>query len=166
MPDYSKGKIYTIKHKTDPTLVYVGSTTQLLNERFNGHKTDKKRRYKSLLYEQVQDWNDWYIELYENYPCNSIQELRIKEGEIIKEIGTLNKCIAGRTQKERNYRDYHNNIEKEKHRRKEYNKEKIVCECGCTFSRGHLRRHNKSQKHLDYLSISLSLCRIERAPSI
>ncbi len=122
MPDYSKGKIYTIRCKNDPSLIYVGSTIQPLSVRFGGHKIDSKReKYKStLLYTKIEDWNDWYIELYLNFPCNSVEELRKKEGEVIREIGTLNKIIAGRTKKE--YR------EDNKDRYKEYreeNKEKI-----------------------------------------
>ena len=33
MPDYKQGKIYTVRCKTDDTLIYVGSTTQPLSER-------------------------------------------------------------------------------------------------------------------------------------
>ena len=40
------------------------------------------------------------MELHELYPCNTKQELNRREGEVIREIGTLNKYIAGRTKKE------------------------------------------------------------------
>jgi hypothetical protein len=54
-----------------------------------------------LLYREVNnDWTDWYIELYENYPCNSKNELCKREGEIIRLIGTSNKYIAGRNNNE------------------------------------------------------------------
>ena len=36
------------------------------------------------------------IYLVENYPCQSKEELRAKEGEWIKKLGTLNDRIAGR----------------------------------------------------------------------
>ena len=36
----------------------------------------------------------------ENYPCENKELLNKREGEIIREIGTLNKCIIGRTRKE------------------------------------------------------------------
>ncbi len=42
----------------------------------------------------------FYIELYERYKCNTKEELNIHEGEIIRQIGTMNMKIAGRTQKE------------------------------------------------------------------
>jgi hypothetical protein len=103
MPDYSKGKIYTIKNKNDETKIYVGSTVQTLAKRFRGHQSDSKmERYKNSLFYRVvnNDWTDWYIELYEEHPCNSEKDLKKKEGDVIRLIGTLNKCIAGRIQKE------------------------------------------------------------------
>ena len=36
---------------------------------------------------------------YENYPCENEEQLNKREGEIIREIGTVNKQIAGRTHK-------------------------------------------------------------------
>ena len=47
MPDYSKGKIYTIRCRTDETLIYVGSTIQPLNRRFSKHKTEYKSNKKN-----------------------------------------------------------------------------------------------------------------------
>jgi len=41
--------------------------------------------------------NDWYIELYEDFPTERKEQLNKREGVIIREIGTLNKNIAGRT---------------------------------------------------------------------
>ena len=69
------------------------------------------------------------IELIEDYPCNSRQELERREGELIRIKDCINKNIAGRTAKERyeddrdkyleKFKKYHeNNTE----RRREYNK--------------------------------------------
>jgi hypothetical protein len=107
MPDYGNGKIYTIRCRTDDTLIYVGSTIQPLCERLAGHKRDsKKEKQKNrLLFIKVNgDWDNWFIELHSLYPCSCIEELQRKEGEIIREIGTLNTIIAGRSRKE-NYQD-------------------------------------------------------------
>ena len=53
------------------------------------------------LYQSVNgNWDDWYIELYEENPCENKEQLNKREGEIIREIGTLNGQIAGRTRKE------------------------------------------------------------------
>ncbi len=36
------------------------------------------------------EWDDWYIELYQPYPCNNREELQQREREIIRLIGNLN----------------------------------------------------------------------------
>ena len=116
MPDYSKGKIYTIRCLNDPN-VYVGSTIQPLAVRMGGHRKDHAKNEclgKNKLI--VKDIEDWKIELYEVYPCLNKQELYRREGEVIRQLGTLNKCITGRTQKE--YRN--DNIEKIKENEKQY----------------------------------------------
>jgi len=97
MPDYQKGKIYTIRCRKDPSLIYVGSTTQKLCDRMTTHRNIK---HGCSFYSQVEDWNDWYIELYEDFPCERREQLVKREGEVTREIGTLNKNIAGRTRQE------------------------------------------------------------------
>ena len=66
------------------------------------HKCESriKKNHNRLFYQHIDDWDNWYIELFENFPCNSKEELNKREGEIIREIGTVNKTIAGRTHKE------------------------------------------------------------------
>tara|TARA_B110000483_G_C18162189_1_gene529757 strand:+ start:27 stop:626 length:600 start_codon:yes stop_codon:yes gene_type:complete len=98
---YKRGKIYTIRCRYDDSLIYVGSTIENLSKRFGGHKADSKRKMNMSLYTYVNnDWDNWYIELYEDYPCNNKQLLLKREGEIIREIGNINKKIAGRTKEE------------------------------------------------------------------
>jgi len=100
MPDYSKGKIYTIRCLNDPH-VYVGSTIQSLAVRMGGHRIAyEKNNVLGLNKEIVKNITEWKIELHELFPCNTNQELHHREGQIIREIGTLNKQIAGRTAKE------------------------------------------------------------------
>ena len=114
--DYQKGKIYTVKSLTSPD-IYVGSTIQTLNERMKCHRTDYKRNeVLGQNKEIVKDINEWYIELYELFPCKNITELTRREGDVIKEIGTLNKQIAGRTKQE-----YHKDHKEEiKQNQKQY----------------------------------------------
>ena len=159
MPDYQQGKIYTIRCKTDDTLIYVGSTIQPLAKRWGTHKVKSKNHQNRLIYQTINnDWDDWYIELHSLYPCNSKEELCKKEGEIIREIGTLNIKIEGRTKKE--YREDHkeeikkwfnDNKEYWKEYRKEYNI-KITCECGCITIKDNLNRHKKSKKHINWVN--------------
>jgi hypothetical protein len=101
---YSNGKIYTIRNKNDETQIYVGSTANTLVERMYKHKYDgnTERCKHWLLYRTINnDWSAWDITLHSLYPCNTKQELCRREGEIIREIGTLNERIAGRTTRER-----------------------------------------------------------------
>jgi len=100
MLNYINGKIYTIR-SLKSNYIYVGSSCINLKNRMTKHKSSWKTgkilgKFKNI----VTDINDWYIELYENYPCENKKELEKREGEIIKEIGTLNNRVAGRNAKE------------------------------------------------------------------
>ena len=119
MPDYKQGKIYTVRCKTDDTRIYVSCTTQSLSERMAKHKYHSINKPTTCFYQYINDRNDWYIELYENYPYENKEQLNKREGEIIREIGTVNKIIAGRTRQEW----YQDNPDKIKQYR-ENNKEK------------------------------------------
>ena len=119
MPDYQNGKIYTIRCKSDNTLIYVGSTITTLSRRLAEHKSKSKKYNTRKIYQSINDnWDDFYIELYEVYPCENKEQLNKREGEITREIGTLNYQIAGRTPME--WRD--DNIDKVKLAQQEYNK--------------------------------------------
>ncbi len=144
MPDYSKGKIYTIRCYNDTSLIYVGSTTQQLSQRWTDHKQHSTQDINKnrLIYKTIDEngIDSFYIELYEDFPCANKQELQKREGEVMRQIATINMVVPGRTiqeyqkdNKERlneiNRRCYHNNVEKFKERKKEYyenNKEKIL----------------------------------------
>ena len=142
MVDYKKGKIYQIKNTIDDD-VYVGSTTNTLEGRMKGHKgsaqyTKCKQHY--ALYSKMNEYgfDKFFIELIEDYPCNSKIELGAREGHWIKERGALNKVIQGRTPQEYNadtdvkHNWYVNNLDKirEQRQNKPIYKAKIVCECG------------------------------------
>ena len=118
MVNYMDSKIYTIRCRIDETLIYVGSTTQKLTQRLAKHRSDCKmgRCYSLYKYIVSDDWREWYIELVQNFPCNSKEELEKREGEVIREIGTINKRIAGRTKREY----YEDNVENLKEKHKEY----------------------------------------------
>jgi len=100
--DYQEGKIYLIKCHKDPSLVYVGSTANTLNTRWSGHKHDIKRKPETLLYKKMaENPDEWYIELYERFPCKNKDELSAREKELIPILGTLNTHSNGI------YKDYH-----------------------------------------------------------
>eukprot|EP00960_Hanusia_phi_P020836 613882-Hanusia_phi.AAC.1 len=130
MPDYSKSVIYTIRCKNNDSFIYVGSTTQQLCLRWGQHKThcyhSNNASYNMLLYQEIRktSWDDWYIELYEEYPCENIQQLHKREGEVIRVIGTLNRNIAGRDDKQW-FEDNKEKIREQQKQWREENKEKI-----------------------------------------
>lgn len=100
MPDYSKGKIYSIRsHLTDD--VYIGSTIQRLSDRLAKHKKFYKqwlitKKHYTTSYKIIEkDPENCYIELVENYPCNNKNELCKREGEIIRDTTCVNKNIPG-----------------------------------------------------------------------
>ena len=163
---YKRGKVYTIRCRYDDTLIYVGSTIDKLSKRMSKHRTSKS----CTLNKKVNgDWDNWYIELYEEYPCNNKEQLEKREGEVIREIATVNKNIAGRNKKEyyeenhdkmvENMKQYReNNRDKiveykkqyeEKNRDKilEKNKERCKCDvCGAEINKYYLKIHQHSLK--------------------
>jgi len=122
MPNYQNGKIYTIRCRNDDTLIYVGSTTTTLSKRIAEHRYASVSNNKIKLYNKVNNnWEDWYIELYAECPCNSKEELCKREGEVIREIGTLNSKISGRNVKE--WRNEYNQKPEVKQRMKEWSRQ-------------------------------------------
>jgi GIY-YIG catalytic domain len=97
MAGYQDGKIYAIRSNLTEK-VYIGSTIRTLRERFSGHKSaSKKCSSKHII-----QYPDAYIELIENYPCNSQTELELREGAITRSTANcVNQVVIGRTMKER-----------------------------------------------------------------
>ena len=116
MPDYSKGKIYKILNTIDDE-IYIGSTLETLGQIMATHRAHVNCKPHYELYKHIHELgvSNFYIELIENYPCNDIYELRAKEGHYIREQGTLNKVIAGRTNKEyhQEHREYYKDLGKQ-----------------------------------------------------
>ena len=118
--DFKNGKIYCIRNWVDDDL-YVGSTTQSLSKRMQTHRGNmySEKCWNYRLYQKMRDIGKehFYIELIEKYECNDIEELRKKEGEWIRKIGTLNQLVAGRTNQE----NYFENRDRILAKQKEYN---------------------------------------------
>ena len=154
--DLSKAKVYkVVSPNTDK--VYIGTTTQDLVIRFSKHKGQYRYylKNKETVYMcgcfKVLEAGDARIEFIEDYPCDTLEELRIREGHWIKQQeNCVNVQIAGRTAKE--YTDdnkerakmlYQANRENVIKR----NNTKIDCDCGAIVSRSNLIAHKKTQKH-------------------
>ena len=128
MPDYSKAKIYKILN-TETADIYIGSTIGPLCKRMWKHKYSSTVPYKSTnkLYKLTTElgFHKLSIELRETYPRASKEELHARENHWIRQLGTLNTTIPGRTDKE--YRE--DNAELLKAQKKEYhvnNKERLT----------------------------------------
>jgi len=172
MPNYQEGKIYTVRNYADNEMIYVGSTTRTLSQRLAKHRNNYNGgKNRISLYSHIvdNDWSNWYIELYEYYPCNNKSELCKREGQVIREIGTINKYIAGRTQKEWSednadklkdkkkiyclknadkIKEYKKNWHEENaDKTKEKKKIQICCDiCGTLLTKQCLARHQKTTK--------------------
>jgi hypothetical protein len=103
--DIIRGNIYIIKCLIDDNIFYIGSTEKPIKERFKNHihamnnKTINHLKIYKAMQENGED--NFYIELLENIECMAIQELRKRDGELIREYkAPLNKRIDGRTNKE------------------------------------------------------------------
>lgn len=148
MPDYQQGKIYKLTHGK---MFYYGSTTlRLLCQRLALHHVDlKKRTSKLYTYLEDKDWNDVKIELIENYPCSSVDELHKRETEFIEPHLNNPLCLNSRCalpteksvmlQKEKNNKRKQDIIECE------------VCKISCT--RGYMNQHVKSKTHCEMIGV-------------
>lgn len=126
---YANGKIYTIRSNQRPEY-YIGSTCNPLYKRFAQHKAEYKRfllgKITKISSFEVIKYEDCYIELLENYACNSKEELNQREGERIREHkeNCVNNNIAGR-KRQQYYKDNKDKIKDKTNQYRDYNKDKI-----------------------------------------
>jgi hypothetical protein len=131
MPDYSNAKIYKIySYENDD--VYYGSTVDTLSRRMTGHRCDlKKYKEGKKTYTtsyKILELTTAKIELVENFPCSSKEELLQREAYYIRNNNCVNKCIPGRTHQEwvKDNKDKYNEYQKEyREANKDKNKDKI-----------------------------------------
>ena len=86
---YKKFVIYKIYNISTPEIFYIGSTTNF-NKRKAQHKKNITNRvskaYHYPIYQFIRcvgGFESFIMEIYERYPCNSREEGRIREQEII-----------------------------------------------------------------------------------
>ncbi len=173
MPDYANGKVYAVRSRSREDLVYIGSTTQPLAKRYSEHMRAIGKHGTSA--KQVIDIGDSYVELIEAFPCANKDELLRREGQIIRSMDCVNRCVAGRTLVEYRadnaeaiaaYAKQWNqkNIEHQKQKHADYQSAHAEairgwrltpckCECGVTVSNGNMAAHRHSKKHLAHISL-------------
>ena len=168
MLDYKNGKIYQIVCNITGER-YVGSTCKSLEDRLKTHID-----FLDCSSKQIIKRRNYYIELLENYPCESDNELKRKEGEYQKTMECINIYIAGRTRKEwyqdnkeeirikknqyyQDNKEYFRNVDKMysikyAEKRKIREGKIVICECGSKSTHHHLARHKRSKKHIDLMN--------------
>lgn len=168
---YLNGKIYLIRNKHNDNLIYVGSTIeQYLSRRLQKHKFNKG----CYLYKYINEpsnntcWDDWYIELYEDYPCDNRLQLCKRENEIIRQKGNINKIGYLTEEQVLNYnKDYYKTnkeyfqiyMKKWKDNHKTYfkdyrinNNHIVKCDCGSSVVKYNISTHLKTKKHIDFIN--------------
>jgi len=175
MTDYKEGRIYAIKSK-DTNEVYIGSTCKPLKIRMSSHVSEYKNYiktndpYKKVTSYKILQYDDAYISLIENFPCDTKRDLLNREGYYIRNTpNVVNIVIEGRTIKEwrtdnavrlKEYRKeyvaknpelkkkwnnkyYHKHLDKIK----TYVQQPVQCECKLSMTKGALGAHMKSKSH-------------------
>ena len=113
---YATGKIYKVC-VSGSEFIYIGSTKNTLEKRLGQHKDSVKSatQTKSACSILFEDGNKPYIELIENYPCNSKLELEKRERYWLEQHpSAVNKNTPTRTWQERWLNNRDHNIEKHK----------------------------------------------------
>jgi hypothetical protein len=79
MGDYLQSIIYKLYSPSHPEIpLYYGSSKNPLYKRKGSHKGDYKKGKNSTAF-QILCYDDWVMEVVENYSCNNAQELRDRE---------------------------------------------------------------------------------------
>jgi hypothetical protein len=91
---FSTGKIYAIKCRTTGH-VYYGSTVNTLSYRLSMHKREYRKylngKYPYTTSFQILEKDNYFIELVENYPCESFQQLLSRESHYINSFACVNR---------------------------------------------------------------------------
>ena len=149
MINYQNGKVYKIINEKNE-IIYIGSTSQeLLCDRYKTHK-HKTPNHKIILIE--------------NYPCNSRQELCMREQQVIEEHDNLLNIMKAyqsredrkeyKKQKDKKYNEKNKKEILEKNKKRYKNIEKIKCEfCNVELKKNNLKKHQKRQVCLKFQNL-------------
>jgi hypothetical protein len=176
--DYSKTMMYKIvSNDLNIRECYVGSTTEFTKRKCN-HKSNcaniNSTMYNFKVYKFIRDngnWENWSMILIEMYPCvNHLESLQRERYWCENLNATLNSVVPSRTKLE--YDSDHKlqrkqyTVDNKEHiveQSKQYNvknMEKIkyrkntvlICmQCGCSYTRANKARHERSEKHQEYV---------------
>ena len=189
---YATAKIYKVVDNSY-TMCYYGSTVQPLSKRISNHRMhyklfgEGKFNHRLTVFDifDAHGAENCKIELIEEFPCESKEQLNKREGFYIQNNECVNKVIAGQTlaewksanrehlqQYQANYT--YANLQRVReikrrswHKHKDRALEKITCEvCGSVCIRQHVERHRLSRKHAAAETMLHAQAIEEKAPAI
>lgn len=102
--------IYKIYQKDNPDIFYIGSTNNFSSRKSNHKKNCNNKvskKYKYPLYQYIRacgGWDNFIIEEYLKFPCNSKGEGLQKEQEIIDLLKPKLNAIRAKVEKKNNLR--------------------------------------------------------------
>jgi hypothetical protein len=173
---YQNGKIYTLRSsKTDK--YYIGSTIQPLPKVLYEHKQryqrsceeekvwqevdpEWRKKLKAETSFEIVKYDDCYIELLENHKCASLNELKKRQGELVRENvnSIVNTKIPART-KDQYRRDnpekqkaYQQKKKDDKKRRHDFYYLEIDCLCGMKYTQSSMLSHCNEDHHQAYIN--------------
>ncbi len=175
---YCNAKVYKLID-TINGYYYIGSTCMSLSKRLSNHK-DKSKIHperKNYKYFNYIGWNNVKIILHSEHYLDNKEQLLREEDNVIQMFLHDEKCLNSmralttkeyKTEQKKEYRinnkekitllnkEYQQiNIEKLKEYNKEYyqkNKEEIKCICGSKIQKQVMKRHEKTNKHINYIN--------------
>ena len=168
---YHNSKKYSIRNTLNSE-IYIGATTIGLSKRMVKHRCMAKTKPDASPFHKYMYDNgieNFFIELVEELKCENIEQLRKREGEMIREMGTLNNRVENRTRQEYNKEWKRNNSDRLNAERRERRKEnpekaredylrwkdwkqtKVECDCGGVYRKSDKSKHFKSKLHQNFI---------------
>jgi hypothetical protein len=163
--DYKNGKIYKITD-LNYTKQYIGSTTQPLYKRLSNHKDKYKYdKYKGssckILFDEF-GIDNCKIILIEDFPCESKEQLLMRENYYIKNEDCVNKHLSYRTEEDKkecnknkskiNYALNKNKILEESKKYYENNKDDIKEKCNKYYAINKIKKQLYYNEHKDEIN--------------
>ena len=117
MRDYSKGKIYNIVCNLTGE-IYYGSTTQPISQRMTNHRT----KDNICLSKQIIERGDYHYGLVEDYKCDNLEQLLMRERYYVDNNDCVNKRSPITSKEEKTA---YQKIWREEHKEEEAAKKKV-----------------------------------------
>ena len=160
------GRIYTVRSKSHPALVYVGSTTQTLSRRMSTHRAQHRAWVKrgrvggKCASFQILDVDESaYIELIRTYNFELKDELRREENIEMRKIKCINHNAAFRESKaeiDKAYRathaDAYAKYQAAYHAKRPGTVTIVQCACGQAHQFRNTGQHQRSKFHQEHIA--------------